>query len=433
MANRINKIIAVFLAVIFMFSAVPTVFCSAKTINGPKVSLTVSEIEDNGVKVTIGFTENPGIGAMTFSVMYDKNCYSVAKNMFGYSEYYTYTLRGSMISDHSESGYVSFLYVTNGGEIYNSTGTFLELRFYARNKEPGKHWFKIGNINPISKGENLEGCFANFQHDKFEATAEKKYCYYPPTADNPCVRHDYELVDTVNPTCITNGYSVYKCSICGKTISDKEVPALGHDFENEWTVDRPASKGVAKIISRHCKRCNEKTDIKYVSEDEDDTSGESKTSSKSNTVSKTSETSSKPEKSPSDNTSKNKNTSTAVSDTSKPSYPTDSKENSSEDNKENGSEISSVISNIFDIISSKNKDKNESSNKDANDGKDILSAQEIVDKIDSGESVFFGDFELPKRAKTLGDIVAKISVYLFGIDGKSGIIKLIFDALKKLF
>ena len=44
--------------------------------------------------------------------------------------------------------------------------------------------------------------------------------------------HNYaEIEDTrVNPTCTNNGSAKYKCTICGEVI-EKELPALGHDWD----------------------------------------------------------------------------------------------------------------------------------------------------------------------------------------------------------
>ncbi len=42
--------------------------------------------------------------------------------------------------------------------------------------------------------------------------------------------HDYQAAGTVAPTCTADGYTIYTCSICGKTRNDDVVAALGHSY-----------------------------------------------------------------------------------------------------------------------------------------------------------------------------------------------------------
>ncbi len=55
------------------------------------------------------------------------------------------------------------------------------------------------------------------------------------------------------------------CRVCGEVIKKQEnIPALGHDWETEYTIDRPATAQEAGEKSIHCKRCEERTDIQPV-------------------------------------------------------------------------------------------------------------------------------------------------------------------------
>lgn len=46
--------------------------------------------------------------------------------------------------------------------------------------------------------------------------------------------HNYELQETVEPTCTSYGYKRYVCSVCKNELINDQVPALGHDFgEND--------------------------------------------------------------------------------------------------------------------------------------------------------------------------------------------------------
>ena len=43
--------------------------------------------------------------------------------------------------------------------------------------------------------------------------------------------HSYTIpVDTVLPTCTSQGYSIYACSTCGATQNTDYVAALGHNY-----------------------------------------------------------------------------------------------------------------------------------------------------------------------------------------------------------
>ena len=42
--------------------------------------------------------------------------------------------------------------------------------------------------------------------------------------------HNYIYASTTAPTCTENGYTTYRCTICGDTIITNTIPPLGHDF-----------------------------------------------------------------------------------------------------------------------------------------------------------------------------------------------------------
>lgn len=44
--------------------------------------------------------------------------------------------------------------------------------------------------------------------------------------------HDFVVVNTVAPTCTEDGYTEYKCSVCGELRQDDVIPAKGHDYVN---------------------------------------------------------------------------------------------------------------------------------------------------------------------------------------------------------
>ena len=77
------------------------------------------------------------------------------------------------------------------------------------------------------------------------------------------VTHDSEVRDAVEPTCTGKGYSGDTCcKHCGtKLQSGTDVDALDHEFSKDFTVDTEATCKSVGSKSRHCSRCEEKTEI----------------------------------------------------------------------------------------------------------------------------------------------------------------------------
>lgn len=77
------------------------------------------------------------------------------------------------------------------------------------------------------------------------------------------VTHDSEVRDAVEPTCTEKGYSGNTCcKHCGtKLQSGTDVDALSHEFSKNFTVDTEATCKSVGSKSRHCNRCEEKTEI----------------------------------------------------------------------------------------------------------------------------------------------------------------------------
>ena len=69
-----------------------------------------------------------------------------------------------------------------------------------------------------------------------------------------CHKHNY-TEEIINPTCVTNGYTVYTCT-CGDSYKDDEVDALGHTY-GEWKVVKEATEEETGLKERKCNICNE--------------------------------------------------------------------------------------------------------------------------------------------------------------------------------
>ena len=68
---------------------------------------------------------------------------------------------------------------------------------------------------------------------------------------------------TKQPTCVDAGSKTYKCTVCGTT-GTEEVKALGHNFSKEFTIDKPATATETGSKSKHCTRCDEKTEVTVI-------------------------------------------------------------------------------------------------------------------------------------------------------------------------
>jgi len=68
---------------------------------------------------------------------------------------------------------------------------------------------------------------------------------------------------TKQPTCVDAGSKTYKCTVCGTT-GTEEVKALGHDYSKEFTIDKPATPTETGSKSKHCTRCDAKTDVTVI-------------------------------------------------------------------------------------------------------------------------------------------------------------------------
>lgn len=73
--------------------------------------------------------------------------------------------------------------------------------------------------------------------------------------------HDY-MVSVVDPTCEQNGYKLYKCA-CGDEfrVRDAETEKTGHDYSEEWTVDKESTCVTMGQKSHHCTNCGDKKDV----------------------------------------------------------------------------------------------------------------------------------------------------------------------------
>ena len=65
---------------------------------------------------------------------------------------------------------------------------------------------------------------------------------------------------SVNPGCTTAGTEKRVCSRCNSA-ETRSTSALGHNYSSQWTIDKPATCSAEGSKSRHCTRCDAKTEV----------------------------------------------------------------------------------------------------------------------------------------------------------------------------
>ena len=109
-------------------------------------------------------------------------------------------------------------------------------------------WEIIKQATCAEEGQRQRSCFCGEKQVESIETLEHSYAV---------------LDDALEPTCVESGLtSTTHCSACGTVLVGQQiVPALGHDFSEDWTVDVEATLTSVGSRSHYCTRCDEKTSI----------------------------------------------------------------------------------------------------------------------------------------------------------------------------
>ena len=92
------------------------------------------------------------------------------------------------------------------------------------------------------------------------------YMIYTPSGTSETTHtHKYESKITKQATCTEAGVLTYTCTsttgTCDKKTYTETIPAKGHSFSTEWTVDVEATETTPGSKSHHCTVCDAKTDV----------------------------------------------------------------------------------------------------------------------------------------------------------------------------
>ena len=92
---------------------------------------------------------------------------------------------------------------------------------------------------------------------------QRKGCTYKTMASTPALGHDWEI-ETISATCTEGGLVKKTCKRDPSHVEAVTSGPLGHDWEKDFTVDVQPTCETDGSKSRHCTRCDEKTDVTVV-------------------------------------------------------------------------------------------------------------------------------------------------------------------------
>lgn len=168
--------------------------------------------------------------------IYGNKVYGIA----GYAFYGCENLKSITISSEIEVvGEYAFSQCTNLTDVNLGTG-MLEIGSYAFEGCYSLKRIAVSDVLAVVGEGAFNGCYA--VTDIYFPGTEELWSYvpiedyYPYSLDNINVHynsdeiHDYELVETVEPTCTVAGYEKYQCP-CGY-VRTVEIPETGHNYVN---------------------------------------------------------------------------------------------------------------------------------------------------------------------------------------------------------
>lgn len=120
--------------------------------------------------------------------------------------------------------------------------------------------YKIQN-GIITYVMNQNDWFVDGKKVNLVATVNDKQFDFNVTYPIDCTKHDWDQGKvTTEPTCTKEGIKTYTCKNCATT-KIETIKSLGHDYSNEWTVDKEATCTQEGSKSHHCTRCDDKKDV----------------------------------------------------------------------------------------------------------------------------------------------------------------------------
>lgn len=254
-----RKFILSLFCVILLFSSLLP--CYSVMADTNKCTVTVASIKGNigdTVYLPISIENNPGISGVSISVTYN----SKALTYKGYTKGPVFT-DSFMVQDHPTKNLIRLVLVESSKDSTNN-GNIITLKFTI-GEDTAADFYPIS----IDYGS---GDFANRKMGAVmpEIVSGGVEVIYNPAAQN-CAHKNYgEWLAVAEPTCTAKGIEQRECTLCGHK-DTRETEKTAHVYEDEWTVDTPATKERDGVMTRHCKHCTATTDrITFKYEDPQD-------------------------------------------------------------------------------------------------------------------------------------------------------------------
>lgn len=203
------------------------------------------------ISIPIEISENPGIMATTISITYDSNSLEYIEFLKGK------VLKDYTVVDHPSKNIIRFVSCESTNKRRN--GILLTLRF--RVKDNAECGFSKIDIS-YSQGD-----FCNWNLDKIMPTIISGGVDIAFNGVN-CSHKQYGEWKTIaEPTCAGEGIKERICQTCNH-IDNLKIEKVGHEFPEEWTVEKTATKDEPGTMVRYCVSCNVFVDrIEYTLED----------------------------------------------------------------------------------------------------------------------------------------------------------------------
>ncbi len=193
--------------------------------------------------VRLRIKNNPGIMAMTISVTYDSSALEF-KTYYPSIHFSDYTVKA-----HPDKNLVRLVICEK--EDKTNDGAIVGFVFNVKDDAEAK-------LHEISV-KYSSGDFCNYALERIMPKIVPGGIDVAYNGSN-CKHRNYEdWTEIMPPSCKKGGVEHRKCTKC-EHIEMRETEPIGHDFEDKWVVDIPATKDTPGTMSRHCKRCDATTD-----------------------------------------------------------------------------------------------------------------------------------------------------------------------------
>lgn len=226
------------------------VFSASPDGSVPKTIYTIDElsVEEKVNTYSIHFDGNEADGNMAaMTSLKSGEAYSLTAN--------TFSRKGRTFKGwNTKSDGTGRIYADKGKITYWAAAEGEVLTLYAQ-------WSECNHAETRIDGQKEATC----TQEGYTGDSYCKYCNVKTAAGKviPKRPHTPVVDKAVAATCTTEGKTEGShCSVCNAVITEqKTVPALDHDWDKEYTIDRPATKDEEGEKSIHCKRCTERINI----------------------------------------------------------------------------------------------------------------------------------------------------------------------------